>query len=73
MREDIKNNFESIKSLANANGYRFSESIGKLLDKYNKEYTYIRYTALEDKPIPKEKNSGLFENPHYFSVNYPSY
>ena len=55
VREDIRNNFESIKSVANANGYRFSESIGKLLDKYNEEYTYIRYFALEDKPIPKEK------------------
>ena len=53
-QETIKENFESIRSLANARGHNFSKSIGALLDKYNKEYTFIRYSALEDIEVNRE-------------------
>jgi hypothetical protein len=41
-KEFIKKEFDRIKSFANARGRNFSNSIGALLDMYNKEYTFIR-------------------------------
>ena len=42
-KETIKENFESIKSFANARGRNFSNSIESLLQQYNTEYTDLRY------------------------------
>ena len=53
-RTTIKRNFESIRLLANTRCHNFSNSIGALLDKYNEEYTFIRYFALEDIEVNKE-------------------
>ena len=64
-RATIKREFESIRSQANAKGLNFSNSIGELLDKYNHEYTFIRYFALQDTEVDR-----VFPTSEMFSLFY---